>query len=88
LSEPAELELRRSLDRVDAEIAEALASRQPRHAIEAVASIQPVISRFFDEVRVVVPEPRLKNARLSLLMDFSKAVSRFGDPSAFVQKQA
>jgi glycyl-tRNA synthetase beta subunit len=47
-----------------------------------------VIGRFFDEVRVVVPEPRLKNARLSLLMDFSEAVSRFGDPAAFVQKQA
>ena len=75
-------------EQIDAEISEALASRQPRRAIEAVASIQPIIGRFFDEVRVVVPEPRLKNARLSLLMDFSEAVSRFGDPSAFVRKPA
>ena len=88
LSEPAELELRRTLDRVDAEIQQALASREPRKAIEAIASIQPVISRFFNEVRVVVPEEKLKKARLSLLMDFSDAVSRFGDPSVFAHKPA
>ena len=88
LSEPAEVDLRKRLDRVDSEIGQALASRQPRKAIEAIASIQPAISRFFNEVRVVVPEPKLKNARLSLLMDFSDAVSRFGDPSVFAQKQA
>jgi len=88
LSEPAELELRRSLDKVDAEIQQALASRAPRKAIEAIASIQPAIGRFFDEVRVVVPESQLKNARLSLLMDLRDAVSRFGDPGVFAQKQA
>jgi glycyl-tRNA synthetase beta chain len=88
LSEPAEIELRRSLDRVDAEIQAALLSRQPRKAIEAIASIQPAIGRFFDEVRVVVPETALKNARLSLLMDFSEAVSRFGDPGVFAHRQA
>jgi len=88
LSEPAEVELRKSLDRVDADIQTALTSRQPRKAIEAIASIQPAIGRFFDEVRVVVPQPELKKARLSLLMDFSDAVSRFGDPSVFAaQKQ-
>jgi glycyl-tRNA synthetase beta chain len=88
LVEPAERELRQHLDRVGEEIQRALTSRQPRKAIEAIASIQPVISRFFDEVRVVVPDGRLKNARLSLLMDFHDAVSRFGDPSVFSSKQA
>ncbi len=88
LTEPAEVELRKSLDRVETEINEALASRQPRKAIEAIASIQPAIGRFFNEVRVVVPDRKMKNARLSLLMDFSDAVSRFGDPSPFAQKQA
>jgi glycyl-tRNA synthetase beta chain len=87
LSQVAEIELRKNLDRMDAAIEEALSSRQPRKAIEAIASIQPSISRFFDEVRVVVPEAQLKNARLSLLMDFRDAVSRFGDPSVFGQKQ-
>ena len=88
LSEPAERELRSVLDRVDADIQSALAARQPRKAIEAIASIQPAIKRFFDEVRVVVPDARLKEARLSLLSDFSRVVSRFGDPSVFAQKQA
>ena len=88
LTEPAEVELRERLDRVDAEIQQALGSRRPRKAVEAIASIQPAIKRFFDEVRVVVPEPKLKNARLSLLMDFRDAVSRFGDPGVFAQKQA
>jgi glycyl-tRNA synthetase beta chain len=88
LVEPAEVALRQALDAVDMKIHEALSSRQPRKAVEAIASIQPVISRFFDEVRVVVPEAPLKNARLSLLMDFRDAVSRFGDPSVFAHKQA
>jgi glycyl-tRNA synthetase beta chain len=86
LAEPAELELRGTLDRVDAEIQQALAARQPRKAVEAIASIQPAIKRFFDEVRVVVPDAQLKNARLSLLMDFADAVSRFGDPGVFAAK--
>jgi glycyl-tRNA synthetase beta subunit len=76
------------LDRVDADIREALAAREPRKAIESIASIQPVIGRFFDEVRVVVPDSRLKNARLSLLKDFLDAVSPLGDPSVFSRKQA
>ena len=88
LIEPAERDLRSKLDVVDAAIQQALESRQPRKAIEAIASIQPAIGKFFDEVRVVVPDSRLKNARLSLLMDFRDAVSRFGDPGSFAQKQA
>src|SRR5215831_3519866 len=88
LTEPAELELRKQIDRVGVEIQQALDARQPRKAIEAIASIQPVIGRFFDEVRVVVPDEGLKKARLSLLLDFRDAVSRFGDPSVFSQKQA
>ena len=88
LVEPAERDLRSKLDVVDTAIQQALDSKQPRKAIEAIASIQPAIARFFDEVRVVVPDPRLKSARLSLLMDFRDAVSRFGDPSVFAQRQA
>jgi glycyl-tRNA synthetase beta chain len=87
LVEPAEQDLRHHLDRVAEELQRALTARQPDKAIEAIASIQPVIARFFNEVRVVVPDKQLKNARLSLLMDFHDAVSRFGDPSVFATKQ-
>jgi len=87
LTEPAELALRQHLDRVTADIRTALGGRQPRKAIEAVASIQPAVARFFDEVRVVVPGGSLKVARLSLLADFKDAVARFGDPSYLSAQQ-
>jgi glycyl-tRNA synthetase beta chain len=86
LQEPAELKLRQDLDRVSAQIEQALVGRQPRKAVEAIASIQPTITRFFDEVRVVVPDQTLKRARLSLLREFRDAVSRFGDPSVLASK--
>ena len=44
-------------------------------ALEAIASVQPDVDRFFNEVRVVVPDEKLKNTRLSLLADFRDAVS-------------
>jgi glycyl-tRNA synthetase beta chain len=87
LQEPAELKLRQDLDRVSAQIEQALVGRQPRKAVEAIASIQPTITRFFDEVRVVVPDQTLKRARLALLREFRDAVSRFGDPSVLASKQ-
>ena len=49
--------------------------------IDAIATIQPTISKFFDEVRVVVPDEGLKRARLELLKRFSDCVSQFGDLS-------
>jgi len=85
LREPAEMALRQALDRVGPDIDSALSSKNPSRAIEALASIQPQIARFFDEVRVIVPDERLKLARLSILYDFKDAVSRVGDPSAFAQ---
>jgi glycyl-tRNA synthetase beta chain len=88
LKEPAEIALREALDRVSVDIKTALSSRQPRRAIEAIASIQPVVSRFFDDVRVVVPDETLKTARLSLLRDFKRAVSDFGDPSVLAPRQS
>jgi glycyl-tRNA synthetase beta chain len=87
LREPAEVALRSALDRVTDDIEQALNARQPGKAIEAIASIQPLITRFFDEVRVVVEDGQLKNARLSLLTDFRDAVARFGDPSVLAQRQ-
>jgi glycyl-tRNA synthetase beta chain len=88
LQEPAERALRDALDDVGVQIDSALKARQPRKAIEAIASIQPAITRFFDEVRVVVPDKNLKSARLSLLADFTQAVARFGDPSVLAERQA
>ena len=81
MSEPAELALRDALDRVTVTVATALGSGKPKQAIDAIATIQPTISKFFDEVRVVVPDEGLKRARLELLKRFSDCVSQFGDLS-------
>jgi glycyl-tRNA synthetase beta chain len=81
LRDPAEVQLRQELDRLDEGLRVALGSGQPRKAMEAIASIQPTVARFFDEVRVVVPDRSLKIARLSLLSDLRDTVAHFGDPS-------
>jgi len=86
LREPAEVELRKSLGTLGADIDSALSTGQPDRAIQAVAAIQPHIARFFDEVRVVVSDADLKVARLSLLRDFSDTVSRVGDPSVLASQ--
>jgi glycyl-tRNA synthetase beta chain len=86
LTEPAEVALREALDHVTVQIAQALSARRPQQAVDEIASIQPAITRFFDEVRVVVPDQALKRARLSLLREFRDAVSQFGDPSVLASK--
>ncbi|MQA29839.1 MAG: glycine--tRNA ligase subunit beta [Luteitalea sp.] len=88
LVEPAEIALRQDLNRVSDQIEQALKARQPGKAVDAVASIQPAITRFFDEVRVMVPDQSVTRARLSLLREFRDAVSRFGDPSVLASKPA
>lgn len=86
LKEPAEVALREDLDRMSAAMSAALRAGKPRQAIDAIASIQPAVAKFFDEVRVVVPDPGLKAARLDLLKRFSDTVSRFGDLSVLASK--
>ena len=86
LKEPAEVALREDLERMSAAMSAALRAGKPRQAIDAIASIQPTVAKFFDEVRVVVPDPGLKAARLDLLKRFSDTVSRFGDLSVLASK--
>jgi glycyl-tRNA synthetase beta chain len=86
LREPAEVALRDDLNRLSVAMADALDAGRPRDAIDAIAAIQPKIARFFDEVRVLVPDEGLKAARLGLLKQFSDTVSRFGDLSVLASK--
>jgi glycyl-tRNA synthetase beta chain len=88
LVDEAEQALRHEVDRLDAEVKSALALREERRALDAIASIQPAVARFFDNVRVVVADPDLKRARLSLLRDLRDAVERYGDLSVLAQKPA
>jgi glycyl-tRNA synthetase beta chain len=88
LNESAELQLRAALERVGAQIQTGLAERQPGRAIAAVASIQPELARFFDEVRVMVDDQNLREARLALLAELRDRISEIGDISVLAPKQA
>jgi len=88
LTEPAELQLRIALERVGSEIEDSLTKRQPGRALSAVASIQPELARFFSEVRVMVDDEDLQDARLSLLAELRDRISEIGDISMLAPKQA
>jgi glycyl-tRNA synthetase beta chain len=88
LSEPAEMALRDALSRIGDTIRRALDDRQPRQALVAVASIEPQLARFFNEVRVMVPEADLQEARLSLLGEIRDRIAEIGDISFVAPKQS
>jgi glycyl-tRNA synthetase beta chain len=88
LVEPAEVALRTALDRVGHDIRAALDARRPSKALTAIASIEPELARFFSEVRVMVEDDELQDARLALLAELRDRIEEFGDISAVVQKPA
>lgn len=88
LREPAEVQLRDALGRIGEEIRSGLAARAPGRALRAVASIQAPLARFFDEVRVMVDDQELQEARLALLAELRDRISEFGDISVLAPKQA
>jgi glycyl-tRNA synthetase beta chain len=87
LTEAAEVELKASLARMGGEIDDALARRQPAQALTAIASIQPQLARFFDEVRVMVDDSDLREARLVLLAEVRERIAEFADLTGLAPKQ-
>jgi glycyl-tRNA synthetase beta chain len=88
LREPAEIQLRAAMQRMGTDIKTALEKREPARALTAIASIQPELARFFDEVRVMVDDPALQEARLALLAEVRDRISEFGNISGLAPKQA
>src|SRR5207244_1963866 len=88
LHEPAELQLREAVTRLAAELSHALEIRQPVKELVAIAAIQPPLAAFFDQVRVVVDDLDLKEARLSLLAELRDRIRAVGDISFLAPKQA
>ena len=87
LNEPAELALRRAVNRIGEEIQQSLDARKPGKALAAIATIQPELEKFFTDVRVMVDDSELKHARLALLNDLSTRISEIGDISFVAPKQ-
>jgi glycyl-tRNA synthetase beta chain len=88
LREPAELQLRAAMGRMGADIRAALDTRRPARALAAIASIQPELATFFDEVRVMVDDAPLREARLALLAEVRDRISEFGNISGLAPKPA
>lgn len=87
LISPAEKQLAQAVDGLRERISEALVSRNPEKAVQAVAAVGPTLGRFFDEVRVNVSDETLREARLQLLADFRDLVqSNIGDISMLSRK--
>jgi tetrameric-type glycyl-tRNA synthetase beta subunit len=84
-AEEAAPALERSLLREDAEraLAEGLASvsvdGDVRKALEAGATLAPLVERFFDEVLVMDEDPAVRANRLRLLLDVRDVLGRLGD---------
>jgi glycyl-tRNA synthetase beta chain len=87
LIEPAEVALAAALERVGARIRENLAARNPAKALQAIASLQPDLERFFTEVRVNVDDEALREARLSLLAEVRDRIYELGDISMMSVKK-
>ncbi len=65
--QPEEIALFDSISKVDARVEEDLSRVEYAQVIEQLASIRPVVDKFFDEVLVMAEQPELRDNRLRLL---------------------
>jgi glycyl-tRNA synthetase beta chain len=79
LHEPAEQEVASALERVEPEIASALETGDFEAAVEAGATLGPVLHRFFEEVLVMAEDPAIRENRLRLLLDVRDTLRALGD---------
>ncbi len=79
LTEPAEQEVAKTLERVEPEIAAALETGDFEAAVEAGAKLGPVLDRFFEEVLVMAEDPAIRRNRLRLLLDVRDTLRALGD---------
>jgi glycyl-tRNA synthetase beta chain len=67
LSDDAERHLLSELERVEAEAASLRAERNYPAVLRNVATLEPAVARFFDDVLVMADDPRLRANRLGLM---------------------
>lgn len=82
MTESAETDLLGALEVSEGNIAAALEKEDFRAAAHAMASLRPHIDRFFDEVRVNVPDAALRTNRLKLLRRVRDVCDRIADLAA------
>ena len=79
LAAPAEVALHEGLEAAAARISAALAAERFGDAMRALAALRGPVDRFFDEVTVNAPDPRLRANRLRLLSRIRAALSDVAD---------
>ncbi|CCO09109.1 glycine--tRNA ligase subunit beta [Desulforamulus hydrothermalis] len=80
LEHPAEQELYHRLSALRQEVQSMLQARDYAAALQCIATIQPPLDAFFEQVMVMVEDAELKNNRLALLkglVELSKSVADF-----------
>ena len=81
LSEPAEKELQRQLDKVDKEVMKAESHSDHLASLRALATLAAPLDRLFTDVLVLCDDAELRNARLALLARVEKLFLRLADVS-------
>lgn len=84
LREPAELALLKELEHRQQTIASALASGDFRHGFAEAAKFGPAVDKFFTDVFVMVEDPALRTARLSLMKRLEQVILSLADISEIV----
>jgi glycyl-tRNA synthetase beta chain len=81
LMEPAEKELAAAFDRVAPQVKAAEAAGDDAVLLRALTPLKQPVDRFFDDVMVLVEEPRLRANRLALLGQLRGLMNRIADIS-------
>ena len=85
LADPAEKELHAALERVEREVGARRAARDYPAVLRNVATLEPPVARFFDEVLVMADDPALRANRLGLM---KRVGALFSDLADFRKIQA
>ncbi|HEX5720286.1 MAG TPA: glycine--tRNA ligase subunit beta [Thermoanaerobaculia bacterium] len=75
-TQPAERDLYAAFQGLRSEVEEAAASGDYERCLRRIADLAPVLDRFFVDVLVMDPDPRVKGNRIALLQAIHRTVSR------------
>ncbi len=84
LQEPAELALLADVDARAPAIERAAQRAEYREAFAAIAALQPVVAKFFDDVLVMAEDEKLRSARLALVARLRDLILDIADISEIV----
>ena len=80
--EPAEAALSTELERRGPLIHNALVHARYGDVMKEIVAFREPVDRFFTDVMVMVDDPLVRDARLSLLTRLKRQILEFADPSA------